>query len=256
MKTLLIPIFTVLAFLLNACGMNVIVGSGNLSTETRTASNFEKIILAVPARLVLTQGQNESLEISAEENLMAYIHSKVENGVLSIYVEENINIMPTEEILIRLSAKDISAITISGSGKIISNALNAEELSLQINGSGEFIIDQIDTKQLGANINGSGEMRLDKISAANTRLSIDGSGKYIVAGQSNSVELLVNGSGRIQAQHLESEQAQASINGSGNIAVWASEQLTARITGSGEIAYSGQAQVAKVINGSGSIHAE
>lgn len=256
MKTLLIPIFTVAAFFLNACGMNIIVGSGNLTTEKHTVSNFEKIILAVPARLVLTQGDSESMEISAEENLMAYIHSKVENGVLSIYVEENTNIMPTEEILIRLSAKDISAVTISGSGKITSEALSAKELSFQINGSGEFIVDQIDAEQLHANINGSGKMRLDKINATNTRLSIDGSGKYIVAGQSDTVELLVNGSGRIQAQNLESEQAQASINGSGNIAVWASEQLTARITGSGEITYRGQADVATVINGSGSIHAE
>jgi len=85
MKTLLLPLLTITALFLNACGMNMIVGSGKLINETRKVKDFEQIVLSVPARLVLTQNETESLEISAEDNLLPYIHTKVENGISSIW---------------------------------------------------------------------------------------------------------------------------------------------------------------------------
>lgn len=257
MKTLLLPLLAITALFLNACGMNMIIGSGKLINETREAKDFEQVVLSVPARLVLTQSENESLEISAEDNLLPYIHTKVENGVLSIYLEpEFTSIRPTEEILIRLSAKSISAVTINGSGNVESEAINAEALTFRINGSGEIAVGEIEASRLSATISGAGKMHFDNIAAKTTSMRIEGSGKYLIAGKSIEAQLSIDGSGRIQAQNLECEQVQASITGAGNISVWASERLTATITGSGDIAYQGQAKVSKTIIGSGSIHQE
>jgi hypothetical protein len=257
MKTLLLPLLTITALFLNACGMNMIIGSGKLINETREAKDFEQVVLSVPARLVLTQSENENLEISAEDNLLPYIHTRVENGVLSIYLEpEFTSIRPTEEILIRLSAKSISAVTINGSGNVESEAINAEALTFRINGSGEITVGEIEASRLSATISGAGKMRFDNITAKTTSLHIEGSGKYLVAGKSIEAQVSIDGSGRIQAQNLECEQVQASITGAGNISVWASERLTATITGSGDIAYQGQAKVSKTIIGSGSIRRE
>jgi hypothetical protein len=257
MKTLLLPLLAITALFLNACGMNMIIGSGKLINETREAKDFEQVVLSVPARLVLTQSENESLEISAEDNLLPYIHTRVENGVLSIYLEpEFTSIRPTEEILIRLSAKSISAVTINGSGNVESEAINAEALTFRINGSGEITVGEIEASRLSATISGAGKMRFDNITAKTTSLHIEGSGKYLVAGKSIEAQVSIDGSGRIQAQNLECEQVQASITGAGNISVWASERLTATITGSGDIAYQGQAKVSKTIIGSGSIRRE
>ena len=257
MKALRLLLLTMSALLLNACGMNIIVGSGKLMQETREAKGFEQVVLSVPARLILTQGESESLEISAEDNLLPYIHSKVVNGILTISVEPGTtNIRPTEEILIHLSVKQISAVIVNGSGKIESGTVNADRLIFQINGSGEIEIEEIKTGLLNANINGTGEMSFASIAAKTTSLSIDGSGKYLVSGQSNDAKISINGSGKIQAENLECEQVQASINGAGNISIWASEQITASVTGSGNITYHGQAKVSKIINGSGSVHQE
>ncbi|MCG2785808.1 MAG: DUF2807 domain-containing protein [Anaerolineae bacterium] len=257
MKTLLLPLLTITALFLNACGMNMIVGSGKLISETRKVKGFEQVVLSVPARLVLTQDETESLEISAEDNLLPYIHTRVENGILSIYLEpEFTSIRPTEEILIHLSAKSISAVTINGSGDVESEAINAETLTFRINGSGEIAVEEIEANQLSATINGAGKMRFDNIAAKTTSLRIEGSGKYLIAGKSVAAQVSIDGSGRIEAQSLECEQVQASITGAGNISVWASERLTAKITGSGDIAYQGQAKVSKTIIGSGSVHQE
>jgi hypothetical protein len=257
MKTLLLPIFTMMLLFLNACGMNMIVGSGNLMEETRDAQDFDQVILSVPARLILTQGESESLEISADDNLLPYIHTKVEDGVLSIYVEpEFTSLRPTEEIQIRLSAKNISGLTINGSGEIESEAINAKALSLRINGSGEIAVEKIEAEQLNATISGAGEMSFGNVVTQTTSLRIDGSGKYLIAGQSVEATVSINGSGKIRAQDLECEQVQATISGAGDMWVWASEQLTASITGSGDISYRGQAKVSQVIIGSGSIQQE
>ena len=257
MKSILLPLLSITALFLNACGMNMLIGSGKIIQETRVVQNFNKVVLSIPARLVLTQNDSESLDISADDNFLPYIQTKVENGILSIYVEpEFTNLNPSEEILITLSAKAIQALTVNGSGEIESEELTAEELSLTINGSGEIKVGQIEAEQFKASINGSGEMKFDTTMTQTTNLRIDGSGKYVLSGKTVEATLLINGSGKILAQGLECQDVQTNINGSGNVSIWASEHLNVSITGSGHVGYRGQGKISQTIIGSGSIYQE
>ncbi len=257
MKNFLFPLISISAFFLNACGAGILIGSGHLQQESRQVQNFDQISLSIAARVLLTQADSESLEISAEENLLPYIHSKVENGVLVLYLEpEFASLQPTEEILITVSAKSIEALTVNGSGKIESEKLNSKNIKLTVNGSGTIDINQLEAEQISASLSGSGEIRLGTAQAQNINLRIDGNGKYVLSGKTSTAGLLINGSGRIQAQNLECQTAQTEINGSGTITVWTSEQLNASITGSGRIVYRGSGKVSKTIIGSGNISPE
>ena len=257
MKKIMLPLLILLALLLSACNVNVVRGTGPLQQETRQVSGFEQIVLSIPARMVLTQGESESLEISAEENLLPYIETKVEDGILSIQAKpEMTNLMPTQEIVINLAVIDLNALTINGSANLQSDSLQADSLSLTINGAGKIEIGEIKAQNFKATINGAGEMSLDTISAEATSLAINGTGQYRLAGESIRAQMSITGSGNIRAKDLACEDVQVTISGAGQVNAWAENQLSVTITGSGTVVYQGEAQVKKSITGAGSVRQE
>lgn len=80
MKRAIFFTMTLTALLFTAClGKR---GSGNLITEEREVSDFDRVELASDGELMLTQGGSESLIIEAEDNVMSYITSEVRGGTL------------------------------------------------------------------------------------------------------------------------------------------------------------------------------
>jgi hypothetical protein len=257
MKKFSLPLLATLALLLNACNVNVVRGSGSIQQEDRQVSNFEQIVLSIPAQMVLTQGESEILEISAEENLLPYIETKVENGILTIQATPELTMLrPTQEIVINLGAIEVSSVTINGAANIQSESLSASSLSLTINGSGNIDIGQIEAQNFKATISGSGEMKFGNVIAETTSLNINGNGKYSLAGESVRAQMTINGSGRIETNEFACEDVQVSISGAGNVNTWATDRLSVNITGSGTVTYRGDAQVRQSITGSGSVRKE
>ena len=78
-KYMLLMIVMLTALLLSACGFNIIRGSGDMITETREVSDFDKVVLACSGDIILTQGEGESLKIEGEDNIVAKITTEVRN---------------------------------------------------------------------------------------------------------------------------------------------------------------------------------
>ena len=79
MKTKMIALLIVCAVALTACGLPVrfteVRGSGNVITESRTVAGFNAVELSGIGTLIIEQSDRESLEITAEDNLMRHIKS-------------------------------------------------------------------------------------------------------------------------------------------------------------------------------------
>ncbi len=100
-------IFTLIAsvFILSACGVFVTRGSGIMATETREVSGYDAIEIEGYGNLIITQGETESLEIEAEDNILPHITTKVRNGTLHIRYDDNrwrSNILPTRSVTFEL----------------------------------------------------------------------------------------------------------------------------------------------------------
>ncbi len=61
--------------LITACGLRTIQGSGDVITESRDVSGFDSVSLTGIGRVIITQGDKESLTIEADDNLLEYITS-------------------------------------------------------------------------------------------------------------------------------------------------------------------------------------
>lgn len=210
-----------------------ITGSGNIKTESRTATGFSGIALAVAAKVELRQGNTEAVSITGDDNIVALVETVVEDGKLKIrWNERNIS-TSYKELKITIDAKTVESLSISGSGDINADSINAKDFSTSISGSGDVRIKTLSAEKVNAKISGSGDVTL--------------------GGKAGKFEGKINGSGDIKAGNLETRSASVSIAGSGNATVWANDALAVSVAGSGDVRYYGDATVSKSVAGSGSV---
>lgn len=226
---------SLVALVLSACGIAMVKGSGNVVTEERSAKDFDKINLSGSGEIILTQSDTESVKVEMEDNLLPYLKTEVVDHTLKIYWDYTRmkTVLPTKPVKIYVSAKDISAMSISGSGSLEAETLKTENLDFTISGSGAIHIPDLAVTKLNGRISGSGNCTL--------------------SGTTDSMDMVISGSGKIKAAELLTRTTSITISGSGNANLNASDKLDIRISGSGEIKYSGNPQITQTISGSGKI---
>ncbi len=257
-------------------GDNRTKGSGVVREESRAVANFSRLVVALPVKVTLSQGATESLSISADDNLLPLMMTRVSGDELIIEGDKSRGFSTKKEIKIRLVVKSLNAINIKGSGDVIGdrlksdkldiaiagsgdvkfNSVNADQFRIDIKGSGDVKIDALESKTVSADIHGSGDIRLPAVQAAQVSISIKGSGDITAAGNADKVDIEVMGSGDVRSRNLIAREANVKIMASGDVDVYAKEKLTASVTGSGDIRYAGSpSNVNRTVRGSGSIEA-
>lgn len=209
-------------------------GKGEVIEETRTVNSFTRLVMAVGGKTYYTQGNDFSVRIKAQRNILDVIQTQVENGQLKVKFK-NVNVGSHEEIQVFITAPNLSRLEVSGSGDfIVDEPITVDDLELLIAGSGRINISELEANRLNTRTSGSGDMAILDGNADNTTVEISGSG---------NTNLL----------NFNSKEADVSISGSGNVQLSVSERLDARISGSGNISYKGSPQVNSQVTGSGKI---
>ena len=106
----------------------------------------------------------------------------------------------------------------------------------------------------GLTLSGSGNIRVSNLSTPRLTNKISGSGTITASGTADDQDLDISGSGRYQADQLASKTVNAGISGSGTASVLVSDALDVRISGSGTLAYTGDpTRVTQDVSGSGKL---
>lgn len=202
-------------------GTEEINGNGKMTTQSRTVSEYDQVSLLGNMDVELVQGKEGNLKVEAEENLIKYIITEVEDNSLKIRVKKGYNLDPSHNMHIKVTVpfESLEAVTLTGSGDIYST-------------------DEIRSKRFDIRIVGSGDVKLF-VTAKDAKASITGSGDIALKGSAENFDCKVTGSGDISAFNFKSEIVHATVLGSGDIEVYASEELTAKTPGSGDIEYKG-----------------
>lgn len=213
-----------------------ISGSGNIVEETRDVSNFDKVELQGSGTLIITQGENYSVTLETDDNLLPYYETRVFGDKLEIGTRNFHCFIRNSGLIVRVTLPEVEKLAILGSGDIIStNVLNAEDLKLQIAGSGDIKLE---------------------VNVTNLETEIAGSGEATYIGSATTHNIDIAGSGDIYAFDLSTEQTSVDIAGSGSAEITAYKTLDVDIAGSGDIYYKGEPVVSQSIAGSGDIVAK
>jgi hypothetical protein len=211
----------------------IVAGSGNVVTESRAVSNFDRVEFSVPGKLTIQQGSSESLTISAEDNIMPLLVTNVSGGRLTIRFKPGYNIRTTRAPEFTLMVKNLREIGVSSSGSVFVQALDTGNLDLTISSSGSITIDTLQASNIIARISSSGDISL--------------------AGNADQLNLRISSSGKFQAADLQINRADVRISSSGDATLWVMEDLKVNISSSGDVYYYGSPSVTQRITSSGKV---
>ncbi len=245
------------AILLSACGLPLqyteVHGSGQLKTETRQIASFDSVDFQNFGTLIVEQGDRESLEITAEDNVLKYLQSKVTGNNLTLGVKDYVHLVTTRDIVYHLTVKNLKALNTSGIGNVEIGALQTANLRLGISGSGSMTISSLQTGPLDLEISGSGSMEINDLQADSLDLKISGLGDVTLAGEVQEQNVQISGSGSYEAGDLLSRTARIGISGSGSAVVWAEDTLDLDLSGNGNLSYYGEPVLNMQMSGMGQV---
>lgn len=211
-----------------------VTGSGRVEREDRIVSDFKTVTLAGSGDLVIQQGSTEELTIEADDNLIPFIHSEVNDGELVIRWDDGINPVPSKPVRFLLTVKDLTNVNLTGSGSLTADDFTGDSLTISMAGSADAHLNAVTLKDLTTTISGSGNV--------------------IASGTVNSFTIKVAGSGDVKASDLQASTVSVKVAGSGDAIVWATDKLNVSVAGSGDIRYRGQPKsISQSIAGSGSV---
>ncbi|MBB1284494.1 DUF2807 domain-containing protein [Flavisolibacter sp. BT320] len=210
----LLSLFLAGSLLLASCTKDRINGSGPVSTESRSVSNFTRVTVAGSSKVQIVQGEDFSVQVKGYTNLHPYFETIVSNNTLVTGYRQGSNIS-NDNIEVYITMPTLEGARIDGSGNM--------------DVRGDFTGNRMDIA-----INGSGKVDLEK-------------------GTTQSLNAIVNGSGNIRAFGLRANDADVLITGSGTTELAILSHLKAEITGSGNIYYKGTPTIESAVSGSGKL---
>ncbi len=192
-----------------------VVGSGTVKSESRRVQDFDRLAVNGTAEVFIEQGDEESLIVEAEDNLLPLLTSLVEGDRLTLGIKPNSSISASRPIIFRLKVKSLTEISATGAGVVNGSDLDAR--------------------------------RLRVVSSGTVRLVLEGT--------ADDLDVTISGTGSFDGRNLKGRSAGVAISGAGNAVINASEQLDARISGVGSVRYVGDPKITRRISGLGSIKA-
>lgn len=241
MKTILskLTIVIVTTVLFSSCAvdmLNRVSGNKNVVTQDRKINDdFTSIKVSTGLDLYISQSNNVSLRVEADENLHDIIITEISNGVLKVYSEKNIWKAKARSVYV--SVKDLEEISAtSGSDVYTENTLRVGNLRVMTT---------------------SGADARMTVNAENiTTSSTSGSDIKMMGTAVNHTAKATSGSS-IKSYGLKSQNVIAKVTSGANIDVYATESIDAVATSGGDIDYKGNPrQVNKKSTSGGSISAE
>jgi len=193
-------------------------GSGNVVKKDRALSGFDGVKVSSGIDVYLSQGDNESVVVEADDNLQEYILTEVKDGKLHVY-SDNISIRHAEKERVYVTMKTIKSLKTTSAGDIIGEtAIKCDDIELSATSSGDIKI-ELYAKKVDLDISSAGNIKLN--------------------GEGESLNADLSSAGDLHAFDFRVKDADVSVSSAGSADVFASDKLVARASSAGDINYKG-----------------
>jgi hypothetical protein len=212
-----------------ACSLLFVRGSGNVISQERQVSGFDRISVSGGMQLMLSQGDEEMLVIEAEDNIMPYIESFVEDGLLVVSYERGRSFHTTQSVRVHAIMVEVREIIGSGGSQIQTKNIQSDSLSIVVSGGGGGEFMSIDTDHLSVNFSGGS--------------------RGTISGRAAEQVVSVSGGGRYHADEVESNSTRINLSGGAGGTVWVNDRLDATLSGGSLLEYYGNPRVTEQLSG-------
>jgi len=200
-----------LVLLSTGCRWKGIRGNGHITTESRSVSNFSRVVAEGFFQLEWHPGA-PSFSLTTDENLMSQIRTTMEGDVLRIKIQESI--APTHGVKVAISSSIFTGADLSGATELEASQLSGEKFALETSGASKVSLAG-KVNRLIASLTGASKLRASELATEDVEISVTGAGKADVYA-TNLVRAAITGAGKVSySGHPKSVQKQ--IAGAGSI---------------------------------------
>ncbi len=209
-------------------------GNGNITTQPRSAGEFNSIDVSGNIDVYARQDSSSSVKVEADENLQQYIETINEGNVLRIKTQEGYNLRSSRAIKVYVSSAAFKKFEASGACDVYSEGkiTSSSDIDFELSGSCDATMD-VNAPKISVNMSGAGSIKLK--------------------GETKDFKVRGSGSTDVKSFDLLAENVNLDLSGAGDAEVYASAKLTGSISGTADVRYKGNAQTDIHTNGATSV---
>ncbi len=211
-------------------------GNGNVREENRNIPEIYEVKTSGSIDVEIQPGDHYAVTVENDENLIPYVITEIDNGVLNIHYKNGYSII-NDHAKVVVTAPTLEKVVSSGSADITSRGVikNSNQIEISTSGSGDINAE---------------------VDAPSISVSGSGSGNVTLSGKTKDFDCKMSGSGDVKCGNLKSENAVIQVSGSSDVHVFASLSLKVKVAGSGDVYYGGNPSSPEIhITGSGTVKA-
>lgn len=253
-----------LALFLGSCKVEVetplfnsIKGSGKVIAETRNIQEeFDKIHVSSNIEVELEQSPNYQITVEADDNLIPYVLTEVEQGTLRIRFDK-VSITNTKEVKVYVKMPNISGLKATSSSEIEAKSdIKSESLTVFLGSTAEIKLLDVRAKYVTVEATSSSDIQINQIYAFELNANITSTADFeafveadrinVKASSSSDVELKgkaldffveASSTATINARDLIANNITATASSSSTIKVFPVVSLKAQASSTGDIYY-------------------
>ncbi len=218
MKKILLPLWLLIAFTTTAFSQKTI---NDPNAEVREAKNFQAIELSSAFDVYLTQGNEESVAVSASEpKYRENIKVEVRGGVLIIrYDNKGKWNSGNKKLKAYISFKQLDKLNVSGACDV-------------------YIVGDWKTNNLKLDLSGASNLK-GKIEAQKLMVDLSGASDLTLTGVVGQLNIDASGASDFKGYEMAVDYCNAKASGASDIKISVSKELSAQASGASDIKYKG-----------------
>ena len=218
-----------------------VVGSGVIKTETRTVADCSEIELYGIGELTIRIGDQPSLTVTADDNMLEYVLSEASGNRLRIGVGSG-NYTWTGFPKMELTVSSLDLIKLSGQTQAI--ALELDNSSLNVEADGQCTITLGGKiEHLTIDISGQSICSAAGIEGASASIAASGQCSVVLAGKIGELAIDIDGQSNCDASQLEADTATVQADGQCSISLSELQTVDGEIGGATNVTYRGDPEV-------------
>lgn len=218
-------------------------GNGEVITEARDLTDFNRIDIAGIGEAVVTLGDTFQVDVTAEANLIEFVRTEVRGDELRIEIEGPLfgSIQPTEPITYTITLPVLEAIELSGNTTLQATAISTED-DFKVDQSGSTVVTLagLVADEVEIDLSGASTLEFERLEAAELDVDLSGASVMTVsAGTVATQRVDLSGSANYNAAELATQETRGDASGSSTATVQVHEALDVDVSGSARVSYSG-----------------
>jgi hypothetical protein len=227
----------------NNGGWKTLAGNGIRKEKERNVRDFDAIDVRGSIDVIIADGNDASVKVSGDENLIDSIETYVDNGTLNVHFKNGLGY--ASKIGLRVTVPNSGRIrTIKASGSsdvIIEGCLTAGNIFISGKGSSD-VKGNIKAGDCELHFSGSSDYK-GSVEAVNCKIKCSGSSDCIISGNADICDISMSGSSDFKGYDFVVKKFTCSASGSSDVQVTCTEELSATAAGSSDIYYRGPGKV-------------